>query len=166
MTLHFNKTLQEAHNNIQHTDYHEFIIHDKEEERIHHDEVIAVYGNAKWDIVDKVNQKHSHILESPVDLHNWLNYNENDEVSYFLNEVGSNSLSHSEFKAPFKFHLWHGQRGFIIGIEQKGKGFNAKEVDKLKIKDNRAFDFFRKCKGSIFFDNSENTKIVYMEFMF
>ena len=168
MTIHFRKNLKEALSNIQHTNYHEFIIHDKEEERINHDEVIGAYGNSKWAVVDKLNEKHSHILDSPIDLHNWLNYNENDEVSYFLNEAGSNTLSHSEYKAPFKFHLWHGSKGFVIGVEQKGKGFNARKVDEERIMDNKgaAFDFFRRCKSSIFFDNAEDAKIVYFEFMF
>ena len=113
-----------------------------------------------------LNQKYSRLLENGFDLYNWLNYQNKDEVAYFLNEAGSNALNYSQFKAPSKFHLWFGKKGFIIGIEQKGQGFNASKVDSERLKDNQgaAFDFFRNCKSKIFFDNDQDAKIVYMEY--
>ena len=165
MALHFTKTLQEALEEIEFKENHQFVIHDKEEERIDHDNVISVYGEAKWKIVDLLNQQYSTILKDKFDLYNWLNKNKDDEVSYFLNEVGSNSLAHSQFKAPYKFHLWLGAKGFIIGIEQKGEGFNAELVNINRIKENEgaAFEFFRSSKSEIFFDDIENAKMVYLQ---
>ena len=170
MVLDFNKTLQEALKNIGLTDHQEFVVHDQEEERTYltSDETIGRYGDVKWAVVDLLNEQYSKILESPFDLYNWLHKNENDEVSYFINEAGSNSLNHSDFKAPSKFHLWLGSKGFVIAIEQKGRGFDAVNVHELQIKDNEgaAFDFFRKCRSRIFFDNPTDARIVFMEYVF
>ena len=165
MTLNFNKTLQQALDNISQTDYHEFLIHEEESATEHHEVLITKYGDAKWAIVDLLNQKYSQRLEQPFDLINWLHYNENDELAYFLNEVGSNVLNYSEFKAPYKFHLWLGERGFIVGIEQKGKGFDAEKIHHENIKEGEgaAFDFFRKCKGEVFFDVHKEVRVVYFE---
>lgn len=170
MTLNFQKNLKQALNNIgQHT-CQEFILHDKEEERTHltSDSIIESYGKIKWRIVDIINNKYNTILKDKFDLYNWLNHNKDDELAYFLNEVGSNALSHSQFKVPSKFHLWLGEKGFVIGIEQKGKGFNAILVDEnnVKINEGAAFDFFRNCTNEIFFDNSQETQIIYMEMLF
>ena len=59
--------------------------------------------------------------------------------------------------------MWLGKKGFVIGISQKGEGFSAVEVDDKKIKTNEgaAFDFFRNCKGEIFFDNPQQVRMVY-----
>ncbi len=132
--------------------------------RIRTEETIQQYGDAKWKIVDILNRKYSTILKDKFDLYNWLDYNENDEVAYFLNEAGSNTLHYSEFKAPSRFHLWLGERGFVIGIEQQGKGFNAQKIDAEKIKENEgaAFEFFRKCKSTVFFDDPREARIIYL----
>tara|TARA_Y100000310_G_C20500102_1_gene723538 strand:+ start:264 stop:761 length:498 start_codon:yes stop_codon:yes gene_type:complete len=161
MTLNFNKTLQQALDNINYLDYQEFPVHHTEE-KADHSEILESYADSKWEIVNLLNQK----FNLNTDLANWLNYDQTDEVSYFLNEVGSNSLHHSEFKAPHKFHLWRGENGFVIGVEQKGAGFDAEHVEENKVMDNQgaAFDFFRSCKGNIFFDDSKNAKVVYFEF--
>ena len=129
------------------------------------DETITHYGNAKWAIIDKLNSRYSTILNTEFNLHHWLHYNEHDEAAYFLNEAGSNALNHSEFKAPSHFHLWMGTKGFVIGIEQQGKGFDAKKVHEEKIKEGEgaAFEFFRKCKGTVFFDEPEQARVVYLE---
>ena len=170
MVLHFSKTLKQALRNIDCSSYQELPIYKPEEPRSHliSDEVIARYGNAKWAIVDLLNEEYGVILSNKYDLYNWLEQNKEDEVAYFLNEAGSNSLNHSEFKAPHKFHLWLGKAGFVLGIEQKGKGFNAVRVDEQKIKENqgRAFSFFRNCKNMVFFDNPEDAKVVYLEVKF
>jgi hypothetical protein len=165
MVIHFTKNLQEALHNIQLRELKTFPIHTKKETRTHHtsDTIISIYGDAKWAIIHHLN--HHYNLSS--DLHNWILKKE-DEPAHFINEAGSNTLSHSEFKSPSKFHLWLGNKGFIIGVEQLGTGFNALEVHENKIKENKgaAFDFFRACKGSIFFDDKSNATVVYLEHLF
>jgi hypothetical protein len=170
MALHFNHDLQQALENIQAEGYHELLIHDQEEKRDVYSscEIIEGYGEAKHEVVEIINQYYGDFLSVKFDLMNWVNKNQDDEVSYFLNEVGSNVLSHSEFKAPHKFHLWFGKKGFIIGVEQKGSGFDAEEVHNQRLKENEgaAFNFFRSCQSKIFFDNSKNANLVFMEFKF
>jgi len=58
-----------------------------------------------------------------------------------------------------------GRKGFVIGIEQQGKGFNAEKVHKEKIKEGEgaAFEFYRKCKGRVFFDEPKKARMVYLE---
>lgn len=165
MTIHFNKNLTEAIQNIGAHQYHELFLHDQERVLNNSFQLIDKYGRLKWQIVDLLNEKYSIILKDKFDLYNWLNHNPNDEVAYFLNETGSNCLNYAEHKIPHKFHLWLGEKWFIIGIEQLGKGFNAHEIDEKRIKDNEgaAFEFYRKCKSAIFFDDSKNARIVYME---
>ena len=157
MALHFNKKLNEALNNIGSHHYHELFVHDSHRTS----EIIEHYGKQKWQVVDLINEK----FNSNFDLYNWLEFNSADEVAYFINEAGSNCLNYSDYKIPHKFHLWLGSKGFVIGIEQLGRGFNAKAIDSMRIKDNAgaAFDFFRNCQSSIFFDDGENTRIVFME---
>jgi len=146
MVIHFRHNLTAALQNIKSTDYKEFLVSNLEE-----------YGEAKWQIVNLINQKFS----TQHDLYNWIHYNEKDEVAYFLNEAGSNALHHDKIK---KFHLWLGEQGFIIALEQES-GFNAAEVDEKKIKNNEgaAFQFYRNCNSKIFFDKAEEAKIVFME---
>lgn len=162
MVIDFEKSLQWALDSIEKQEYHELEIHPLEKMR--DDEIISIYGSAKWKIVDLLNQNYSTVLNTEFDLYNWLVYQENDEVAYFLNEAGSNALNYSQFGAPSKFHLWMGKSGFIIGIEQKGSGFNALKTNSERLKENQgaAFEFFRKCKNKIFFDNPLEAKTVFM----
>jgi len=171
MVLDLAKNLSEALENIDYSgEGYELPIYKAGEVRSHivSDFVIERYGNAKWAIVDMLNEKYGALLFNKFDLCNWLNKNKDDEVAYFLNEAGSNSLNYSQFLAPFKFHIWLGRKGFVIGIEQKGKGFNAVKVNEEKLKENQggAFTFFRQCKGSVFFDNAEDAKVVYFQVRF
>ena len=177
MVLHFTQQLHQALQEIEFIEHQEWIVHEPEEERTYNisDEILGKYGDCKWAIVDLLNQKYGSALGSQFnlalngkfDLYNWINKNKQDEVAYFLNEAGSNCLNYSEFKAPYKFHLWLGEKGFIIGLEQKGKGFNAEAVHQQKIKENEgaAFEFFRECNSKIFFDDSVNAKIIYLQFL-
>lgn len=128
-----------------------------------YDEIIQDYGKAKWRVIDLLNEEYASRLPFKLDLHNWINFDEGDEVAYFLNEAGSNCLNYSEFKSPRAFHAWLGSKGFIIGIEQDGKGFDARAVNELKIKQNEgaAFVFFRRCRGTVFFDNATEARVVY-----
>lgn len=165
MAIHYQKSLQDALQNIGEFQHHELFVHDQERILSNSSELIDRYGQLKWQIVDLLNERYSKIIKNRFDLYNWLNFNVHDEVAYFLNEAGSNCLNYAEHKIPHKFHLWLGENGFIIGVEQLGKGFNAQEVNKKRIKDNEgaAFEFFRNCKSSIFFDDSKEARIVYME---
>ena len=117
MPLHFHKNIEEALQNIGEYQYHEIFLHDQERASNNSSELIDKYGKLKWQIVDLLNEKYSQILTDKFDLYNWLNHNSHDEVAYFLNETGSNCLSYSDHKIPHKFHLWLGEKGFIIGIE-------------------------------------------------
>jgi hypothetical protein len=168
MALHFDKTLKEALKNIEFVAYHEFLIHAEDRHPEDKQKLISRYGEAKWAIIDLLNKEYNEILTEPFDLLNWLHFNENDELAYFLNEVGSNVLSYSQFKIPYKFHLWLGDKGFIVGIEQKGIGFDAEKIDKQKVFENEgaAFNFFRKCRSNVFFDDKNDTKTIYFEYEF
>ncbi|NQV90890.1 hypothetical protein HQ489_00275 [Candidatus Woesearchaeota archaeon] len=158
MVIHFDKTLISALEKIGNHKFCKFEIHSKEEVVKHEHNLIEKYGNAKWAIVDLLNERYN----LKIDLQNWLDEKE-DEVAHFLNEAGSNSLHHAEFKAPYRLCLWLGEKGFVIGIEQKGKGFDAVKIDNEKIKENEgaAFEFFRRCKGKVFFDDAHDAKCVY-----
>lgn len=168
MVLDFSRSLQESLELIGATEGYEFPVYENEEIRTHliSDALIERYGHAKWAIVDLLNEKYGALLFNKFDLHNWLDKNKDDEVAYFLNEAGSNSLNYSEFLAPYKFHLWLGKNGFVIAIEQKGRGFNALKIDEERVKDNQggAFTFFRDCKSIIFFDDAEEARILYLEY--
>ena len=171
MAIHFTRSLPEAMESIEFSgEGYEFPIYSMEAVRSHliSDSVIEQYGDAKWAIVDLLNEEYGALLFNKFDLHNWLDKNKDDEVAYFLNEAGSNSLNYSEYLAPFRFHLWLGKKGFVIGIEQKGKGFNAVKVNEGKSKENQggAFQFFRECKNAVFFDNAEEARVVYLEVKF
>jgi len=166
MVLNFEYSLTQALQNIQAQGYQEMIVHEKEVARDIYSscEIVEKYGIAKHQLVELINQRYN----TTFDQMNWINQNTDDEVAYFLNEAGSNVLSYSEFKAPFKFHLWFGLKGFIIGMEQKGKGFKAQEIHQQKLKENQgaAFDFFRSCKNKVFFDDPNQVKTVFFEFRF
>jgi len=165
MVISFNHHLVKALENIGFTGEQTTIsIHPHQKERT--DETITHYGNAKWAIVDKLNEQYSAILNTEFNLHHWLHYNEYDEVAYFLNEAGSNTLNHSQFKAPSHFHLWMGKKGFVIGVEQQGQGFNAEKINRERKKEGEgaAFEFYRSCKSTVFFDDSMNVKVVYLQY--
>lgn len=171
MAIHFTRSLPEAMESIEFSgEGYEFPIYSMEAIRSHliSDSIIEQYGNAKWTVIDLLNEKYGAILFNKFDLHHWLEKNQDDEVAYFLNEAGSNSLNYSEYLAPSGFHLWLGKKGFVIGIEQKGKGFNAIKINEERIKEHQggAFQFFRECKNVVFFDNPENAKVVYFEVKF
>ena len=167
MVLAFTVTLDTSLKEIDPHTYREFIIHSKTEKKTFHNacEIVERHGQVKWQGIELLNEHYG----TTFCLSHWLHeqgYTGDDDVSSFLNEAGSNVLSHSEFKAPWKFHLWLGKQGFIIGIQQKGRGFNAREIDEKRIKQNEgaAFEFFRRCRSMVFFDDSKNARIVYFKF--
>ena len=158
MVLIFDYDVRQALKDIQIVEQKEFVISEQQRESM-----IEVYGKAKWAVVDMLNERYSAQQETPFDLHHWLSGNEEDEVAYFLNEAGSNALNYAEAGAPAAFHLWLGKKGFVIGIEQQGAGFDAGRVHQLRIAQHQGggFDFFRKCQGIVFFDKKEKAKVIY-----
>src|SRR3989344_2486775 len=160
MVISYNQNLAHALVKIQLEKHHEFIVHAYEVARNlnNGDEILERYGEAKWAVVDVLNARYG----THFDLYNWIHENPADEVAYFLNEAGSNTLSYAEHRVPWKFHVWLGIKGFIIAIEQKGRGFDAQKVDDKRLKDNEgaAFDFFRNCSGEIFFDDVKDARVV------
>lgn len=139
----------------------DFPLHETEELRT--DDVLNKYGEAKWAIIELLN---NHYAQNDVqndvhyDLYNWLLENKEDEVAYFLNEGGSNCLTHSQYKAPSKFKVWLGKKGFVIGIEQKGNGFNVEKVSRYT--PGGFFNFFSHSNSVIFFDHLNEARTVFM----
>jgi len=165
MVLDFQKKLSEALESIGFAgEYHELLVQQEQEEI----DVLEIYGNAQWQIVDLLNEKYNSVLMDKIDLHNWIDYNQKDEVAYFLSETGTNCLNYAEHRAPHKFHVWSGEKGFVVGVEQIGESFSAEMINEKRIKENEgaAFEFFRNCNSTIFFDNPKETRVVYMELKF
>jgi hypothetical protein len=169
MVLDFDRSFLQALESIKYDKtHHEFIIHDQEKPIDDYTQLVNRYGEAKWKVVDVLNDKYAHLLPKRFDLYNWLEHNEKDELAYFLNEVGSNCLNYSQYRAPSRFHIWQGKQGFIVGVEQKGHGFPAQKIHKQKIKNNEgaAFRFFQSCRSTVFFDDPEDAKMVFLEYKF
>jgi len=167
MALHFDYNLRKSLVEIDFVEEtEEFLVHQNEESRVFTNscEIIEKYGSAKEDVARIINE----VYGVQISLQSWIDDNTQDEVSYFLSEAGSNSLNYSQFKAPERFKVWFGKKGFVISIEQKGQGFNPKKVDEEDIKHNegRAFKFYRNCNSKVFFDDAEDANVVYLQFMF
>lgn len=162
MALHLITTLPQALQEIdfssEQQEVREFSIHEPEQLRT--DDVLNSYGEAKWAIIELLN-KHYAQNDVHYDLYNWLLENKEDEVAYFLNEAGSNCLTHSQYKAPCKFTVWLGKKGFVIGIEQKGKGFSVE--DTVRNTPGGFFNFFAHSNSIIFFDHLPEARIVFMQ---
>ena len=166
MTICFESSLVNVLENIQLISKHHFSVHDLEQIRdvFSSCAIVEKYGEQKWAIIELLNQTY----DTNFNLYNWIEKNSSDEVSFFLNEAGSNSLNYSQFKAPYNFSLWLGKKGFIIGVEQKGTGFDVQKVIQEQIKENEGagFNFFSNCQSKIFFDNFKNAKVVYLKHLF
>lgn len=164
MVLNSDLTLQKALAVLgENPAYVTFPVHTEKQPAIHSASFIAHYGSAKFRIVELLNQRYAQHFSSLIDLHNWLYHRQEDEVAYFLNEAGSNAINHSDYKAPARFHLWLGENGFLIGVEQKGKSFAVGELTKSlrQTKGGDGSRFFQACQGTIFFDNPKEAKVVY-----
>ena len=118
------------------------------------------YERAQERIVRIVN----YVFDKNFDLSHWPK-KPGDELAFFLVETGNNAMWHSQFQAPYRHFLFVGEQEFVVGISQKGRGFNAREVDKLRqfSYGGRAFEFYRGCRSTIFFDNPESARVVFME---
>ncbi|MBI2667126.1 hypothetical protein HYX13_05945, partial [Candidatus Woesearchaeota archaeon] len=123
-------------------------------------------------------------------LENWVLENKTDDVAYFLNEAGANALHYSTHKVPAKMQLWLGKKGFVIGIEQQGKGFDVElackkydsEPEKREKYDvlnkqkeasctyekegGKGFAFFKNCRNAVFFDEVKEARTVFLQFLF
>lgn len=94
----------------------------------------------------------------------------------FIFETYVNATMYSSYGFISQMDLWLG-KSFIIGISQKGEGYDALYIDSHKIRHKRgevvekgegsgAFDFYRTCKHEVFFDDPKNAKSVYLKFEF
>ena len=105
MSLNFSKTLPQALQEIELIEHHQFSVHPVAEPCRDHDsmqnkQIIKRYGSAKWAVVDHLNAHYGpqeHLPGKKFDLGHWLKFNEDDEVAWFLNEAGSNTLHYSQF---------------------------------------------------------------------
>ena len=172
MVISASKILKEALGEITFVKQKEFLVHEEVVPRnlANTDEILSRYANAKEKVIKELREYYfpQHSPAQQFALENWLLDNSKDEVAYFLNEAGSNALNYSEFKIPAEFHLWLGNEGFIIGIEQRGKGFDVEEVLKNKkikrmnkLSGGKGFSFFKKCKSTVFFDDFRNARVIY-----
>ncbi len=164
MTIQWQQTLRKAIEEIQLEEEKEWFVADELRTLENGDELIEKYGKAKWAVVDYLNERYKGRIKK-IDLHHWIEFDKSDEVAYFLNEAGSNCLNYAEYKIPYAFRVWSGKKGFVIGVIQKGKSFDAFEIDSKRIKENEgaAFTFFRECKNVVFFDNPSEARVVYLE---
>ena len=84
----------------------------------------------------------------------------------FFNHAYSNIFERSQYGRTYKDHYWFGKRGFVIGIEQKGRGFDAVQIDSKRTKNGHGhgFDHYRSCPYPIFFDNSRDARVIYVQY--
>ncbi len=168
MVLNFEKVLAEAQEEIGFSsEKAEFIVSDINNPSSL-ETIESKYSKALWTVVELVNERYKDKLSQPFNLYNWIEYNLSDELAYFLNEASNNCLNYSETKSPYKFIVYFGTKGFIVGISQQGKGFDAHNVFEKKIKNNEGagFSFFKDCSSLIFFDDPFNAREVYFRYLF
>lgn len=168
MVIDFEKTLRQSQDRIEmEGDSAEFIVFDignpcsLEETEIR-------YGKALWTVIEIINKKYQDRLDFEFNLYNWIEHNSSDELSYFLNEASSNSINYSEFKSVWKLIVYFGKKGFIVGVLQQGKDFDAEKIffDKVKSNEGAGFLFYEECSNTVFFDNSKTAKSIYFEYLF
>lgn len=168
MVLDFEETLENSEQRIKVVgDNAEFLVFDVGNPCLPQ-EMDVRYSKAMWTIVELINSKYQDKLEKEFNLYNWIEHNNSDELSYFLNEASSNALNYSEFKAVWKFVLYFGEKGFIVGVMQQGNGFNPKIVFEKKIRSNEGagFTFYEECSNRVFFDSNKKARAVYFEYLF
>ena len=80
MVISFEKKLQKALEEISFTgEFYEFMVHEDNFIIEHSEELINRYGQAKWSVVDILNERFNHILNDN-ELHN------SDDLYYYLND--------------------------------------------------------------------------------
>jgi len=78
MVIHFNKTLSKSIENINLQKHHQFLIHEQEHPA-DHTEIFEDYKDAKWKIIDLLNEHCNSTPENYFDLYHWLNSEEEEE---------------------------------------------------------------------------------------
>ncbi len=168
MVVDFERTLEESKKVIGFSkEMAEFVIFDVKEVNSL-EEIQIKFSKALWTVVEVLNSRYHEKLELEFNLYNWIEHNNSDEVAYFLNEASSNCLNYSQFKAPWKFVVYFGSYGFVLGVLQQGNGFNAESVflDRVKSNEGAGFLFYEECSSVIFFDDPDCATSVYLEFLF
>ena len=113
------------------------------------------YDNAKEQIIQKINKRYN----KSHDQYNWI-INKEDELSFFLNEAGSNARLYGNKLKNITLYL--SNSSYIIEYEQN-KTFNPQNVATYNIKKNRGagFKFYKSCKATIFFNNITNANKIF-----
>ena len=105
----------------------EFVIFDMDQP-CSPEEIQIRYSKALWTVVEVINGRYASKLPFEFNLYNWIEHNHKDELAYFLNEASSNCMNYSDYKSSYKFVIHFGEKGFIVGVLQQGKGFNAELI--------------------------------------
>lgn len=123
------------------------------------DHAIEKFGEIQQAIIEILNQRyHLHI-----NLQNWLD-KKHDEVAWFLSETSSNIFSESQEKVVSKVSLYLKENNFIIALHQCSP-FNPLIIAKENIHHNqgKGFEFYKTCKGTIFFDDPTSAKKIHFK---
>ena len=128
-------------------------------------EVLKKISDVEIDIIGSINNQYGHSF-----IHNVIGSRIKPDafeaqLDMFYLQAGSNSFR-GEYKAPYRLCAWLGNKSFILSYEQKGKGFNAKEIDKKRIKFNAGggFNLYRNSSNDFFFNDPLNATAVYLQF--
>ncbi|MFC1801759.1 hypothetical protein ACFLZB_04830, partial [Nanoarchaeota archaeon] len=84
----------------------------------------------------------------------------------------ANAAWYSQFQFIYGLSLWTGESGFVLGVEQKGNGYDAVTINEKRITshgDGIGGGFFNLCRDNpqeFFFDNPSDARIVYMKHEF
>jgi hypothetical protein len=142
----FNLTLNHAKENLDINQTIQFSINSLDE-----------YDNAKEQIIQTINKTYN----QNHDQYNWI-INKEDELSFFLNEAGSNARLHGNKLKQITLIL--ATNSYIIEFEQN-KTFNPQNVANYNLKKNRGagFKFYKSCKATIFFNNKTNANKIYFK---
>ena len=145
----------------------EFVIFDMDQP-CSPEEIQIRYSKALWTVVEVINGRYASKLPFEFNLYNWIEHNHKDELAYLLNEASSNCMNYSDYKSSYKFVIHFGEKGFIVGVLQQGKGFNAELifVNKVKSNEGAGFRFYSDCPSTVFFDDAKNATGLYFEYLF
>src|SRR3989338_1667880 len=96
-----------------------------------------------------------------------LRYTQQRMIKLHYSETWKNMFSYSEYGMASALTLRASYSGFILSLRQKGRGFNAKQVNDEKIIQNGGACFlgYRETNGSIFFDSPLDTREIFFMYM-
>ena len=117
-------------------------------------------------IPELVNENYGHLLKEPLVMP--PHSHDCNNPFTFLWERYNDSILYGEYGMPSRFNMWLGQESFILGLEQKGKGFNVIKINKRKPRKRGGTGFkdLRETRHDIFFDNPEDARAVYLQYKF